>query len=321
MSMSLIEFLSSRLRISEREVAHLIATAPERYKVYHIPKRSGGLREIAHPASELKAAQRAIIEGYLKHLPVHPAATAYKPGSSIRHNALAHVTNGPILKYDFRDFFPSLTEQAWISYCLEKGLFDRRDAIRSGRLLFRRPKNGRILRLSIGAPSSPIVSNILMYQFDDEMTTQLARHKVTYTRYADDLTFSAERTGYLTSVDSILRSVLNRMTSPKLRINEAKTVLATKKYHRQITGLVLTLDGRLSIGRDRKRNIRAAIHHFMNGKLDRKDQAKLAGLLAFARDIEPAFYARMERVYSKDVIDRLKLSIVGYKRIEVHRGH
>lgn len=314
MTVSLIEFLSSKLRMNEREVAHLIATAPERYKVYHIPKRSGGLREIAHPASELKAAQRALIEGYLKHLPVHPAATAYKEGSSIRHNALAHVTNGPILKYDFRDFFPSLTEQAWISYCLEKGVFDRRDAIRSGRLLFRRPKNGRILRLSIGAPSSPIVSNILMYHFDDEITRQLARHKVTYTRYADDLTFSAERTGYLTSVDPILRSVLNRMTSPKLKINEQKTVLATRKYHRQVTGLVLTLDGRLSIGRERKRNIRSAIHHFVLEKLEIRDQVRLAGLLAFAKDIEPAFYARMERVYTKDVMDRLKMSVTGYKR-------
>lgn len=314
MTSALIEFLARELRISERELATLIATAPERYKVYTIPKRSGGRREIAHPASELKVAQRALVRQYLSALPVHPCATAYKPQSSIRLNAERHVHNRAILKYDFKDFFPSITERAWLTYCSRHSLFDRSDALIAARILFRRPKGGTILRLSIGAPSSPILSNILMNEFDREVNERVSKHKITYTRYADDLTFSAERTWNLKVVNKILRDVMREVGTPNITINEKKTVLVTPKYHRQVTGLVLTLDGRVSLGRVRKRNIRAAIHRFKLGQLDRRAQVNLAGTLAFAKDVEPEFFTRMERVYGKDTIDNLKRTVLGYKR-------
>ncbi|UZK69966.1 retron St85 family RNA-directed DNA polymerase [Sphingomonas sp. S1-29] len=312
--MTLTETLLRELRISERELATLVRTAPERYKVYTIPKRTGGTREIAHPASELKTAQRVVVKSYLETLPVHPCATAYRPGASIRQNAERHSHNRAILKYDFTEFFPSITERAWLSYCDENETFGRQDAIMSGRLLFRRPKGGRILRLSIGAPSSPILSNVLMNAFDRAIYDRVTPHKITYTRYADDLTFSAERTWNLKVVDGIIRSVINRLSYPKLTINNKKTILVTPKYHRQITGLVLTLDGRVSLGRDRKRNIRSAIFHYSQGKLDRKAEVKLAGTLAFAKDVEPEFYTRMERVYGKELIDNIKFSVNGYQR-------
>jgi hypothetical protein len=314
MTSPLTQFLVRELRISERELSTFVATAPERYKVYHIPKRRGGVREIAHPASELKVAQRALIREFLCHLPVHPCATAYRPGSSIRANAERHSHNRPILKYDFKNFFPSITEHAWLAYCEKHDLFDRRDAVMAGRILFRRPKGGRILRLSIGAPSSPVLSNVLLNEFDREVYDRVSEHKITYTRYADDMTFSALRTWNLREVDKLLRSVLSGMTSPKLELNNSKTILVTPKYHRQVTGLVLTLDGRVSLGRTRKRNIRAAIHHFILKRLDLHEQVRLAGLLAFAKDVEPEFYTRMERVYSKEVVDQIKHSVRGYRR-------
>jgi RNA-directed DNA polymerase len=316
MSSDLIEFLMRELLISRREIDRLIHSAPERYKVYYIIKRSGGFREIAHPATELKVAQRAIAREYLNKLPIHQCATAYKPGSSIKQNAEMHIHNRPILKYDFKDFFPSITEQAWLSYCMKHELFERADAIRSGRLLFRRPRGGRILRLSVGAPSSPVLSNILLNDFDEEINSRVLDHKITYTRYADDMTFSALRTGNLMVVDKILRSAINRIKSPRLIINSDKTIMVTPKYRRQVTGLILTLDGKVSIGRDRKREIRAAIHHYALGKLDSAMAAKLAGNLGFAKDVDPEFFKRMEMVYGRDILNQLKQSVKGYKRKE-----
>lgn len=314
---SLTEFLMREMRMSERELSMLISTAPDRYKVYYIKKRSGGLREIAHPAKELKVAQRAIMNRYLNDLPVHPCATAYRKGASIRLNAERHRESGPIFKMDFKEFFPSITERAWLLYCKKSGIFDREDAIRTGRLLFRRPRGGRVLRLSIGAPSSPILSNILLHEFDQQVHDRVADHKITYTRYADDMTFSAKRTGNLTVVESIVRSVLYRMKTPKLQINTDKTNLVTPKYSRRITGLVITNDCKVSLGRERKRAMRAEVHHFTVGKLDLAAQAKLAGNLAFAKDADPDFYASMERVYGQEVIARLKASVKGFKR----QGH
>lgn len=314
MTSEVVKMLMQELRSSEREILHLVATAPERYKVYSIKKRSGGMREIAHPSIELKMAQRAIIKNILSDLPIHDCATAYRKGSSIRINAQIHAHNRPILKYDFREFFPSITEQAWLSYCESNEIFDRTDAIVLGRLLFRRAKHGRVLRLSIGAPSSPILSNILLNHFDAEVQKRVSEHKIAYTRYADDMTFSAKRTYNLTVVDAILRSVINQMSSPKLQINENKTNLVTTKFRRQITGIVLTNDGRVSIGRDRKRKLRAAIHRFSLGQASFEQIAHTAGMLAFASDVEPEFEQRMERVYGRDIILKLKGAGRAYRR-------
>lgn len=314
MTSELYNLLTKELRISERELLSLIASAPERYKTYYIPKRTGGLREIAHPAFELKIAQKVIIDRFLVNLPVHPCATAYRKGASIRENAERHCHNRAILKYDFENFFPSITERAWLSYAARHSIMEKSDAIAAGRLLFRRPKGGRILRLSIGAPSSPILSNILLNEFDKQIYDRVSAHKITYTRYADDMTFSAERTWNLREVDKIIRSVIRSLGSPNLKINSAKTNLVTPKYHRQITGLVLTLDGKVSLGRDRKRLIRSRVHHAITGKLSKEELVNLAGTLAFAKDVEPEFYANLERVYGEDCMKMIKYSVRGYVR-------
>lgn len=310
------EMLKRDLRVSERELQALIATAPKRYKVYTIPKRSGGQRVIAHPAFELKVAQRVLISNLLQHLPVHPNATAYKTGSSVRLNAYRHVHNRPILKYDLENFFPSITEQAWLSYCEKHEVLDRDDAIASARLLFRREKGSTVLRLSIGAPSSPVLSNVLMNEFDREVSRRTAEHKITYTRYADDMTFSAERTWNLREVDPILRSVISNLSAPELTINERKTTFTTMKYRRQITGVILTPDKRLSLGRERKRLIRAMLHHFITDRLNLRDKAVAAGMLAFAQDVEPEFYVRMELAYGADSLVLLKKEAALYRRPE-----
>lgn len=308
------DFLMRRTGIGTHALDRLIATAPERYAVYRIPKRRGGYRTIAQPAYEIKELQYLLIEYLLTQLPVHQAATAYQKGHSIRLNAIRHVNNGPIKKYDFTEFFPSITEFAWLSYCVDNDTLGREDAIATGRLMFRRPKGGRILRLSIGAPSSPILSNILMYDFDRMISERVSAEGVTYTRYADDLTFSAPRTGHLTSVDRILKTCLREVKYPTLKINPDKTVLATKRYKRQVTGIILTNDNRLSIGRDRKRDIRSKIHHAEKGDLNLKELAELAGILTFARDVEPEFYTRMERVYGTDALESIRLSVRTYRR-------
>jgi RNA-directed DNA polymerase len=131
---------------------------------------------------------------------------------------------------------------------------------------------------------------------------------VTYTRYADDLAFSAKRTGYLTGVERVLRRTIREIKSPSLTINENKTVLATRKYRRMVTGLILTNDGTVSLGHDRKRAIRAALHHAEQGRLTIPEQAHLAGLLAFVQGVEPEFFTRLVARYGAELIGAVKAS-------------
>ena len=293
--------------LPEREIKRIITNAPARYKEYRIRKRQGGWRDIAHPARELKALQRVLEQEYLIQLPVHAAAMAYRRGRSIRDNALMHVENGPILKMDFKDFFPSIRPPDWYAYCDDRGLFpDTAERHYTANILFFRRKGSGVLRLAIGAPTSPHLSNLLMYQFDALISDMVADDYVTYTRYADDLTFSAKRTGYLVRVEAAVRQAIRAISWPKLAINEEKTVLATTKYHRQVTGLVLTNSQTVSLGRDRKRIIRATLHRYALGQLPADAAIKLAGNLAFVNAVEPEFLARLERKYGADVLGTLK---------------
>jgi RNA-directed DNA polymerase len=273
----LLALLVAGTGLSEPDVIRIVSNAPQRYKSYTIAKRRGGERIISQPARELKVLQRILTQEFVSKLPVHQSATAYRIGSSIKQNALAHASNGPIFKFDFANFFPSISARDWTNYCGREEIgLDARDIWISTNVFFHRWSRQGRLSLAIGAPSSPCLSNVLMNEFDARISAAVGGDQVTYTRYADDLTFSARRTGYLNQVEKILRRTIKEIKSPSLTLNESKTVLATKKYKRFVTGLVLTNDGKVSLGHERKRTIRAALNNYANNKLNIQEQARLS---------------------------------------------
>lgn len=305
----LVALLSSETGLSPSVVRRIAWTAPRRYKVYQIPKKAGGTRTIAHPAREVKLLQRAFLSAVLSHLPVHVAATAYQKGKSLKDNVIPHAGAGPILKLDFREFFPSIRAKDWTAYCQRHDLFALdADIHLSASLLFRRAKGDHVLRLSIGAPTSPALSNVLLYDFDEVVWRAVAERYVTYTRYADDMTFSAPRTGFLQGVTSIVARAVRELQHPKLELNGAKTRLVTTKFHRDVTGLTLALDGRVTIGQLRKRNIRAGIHNTSMGEINSDQLRVLSGHIAFAESIEPGFIEKLKVKHGADLIDEIMLA-------------
>ena len=94
----------------------------------------------------------------------------------------------------------------------------------------------------------------------------------------------------------MVRDLVGQLAYPRLAINEGKTVFASRAGRRVITGVTITNDHRLSIGRERKRAIRAMYHHMLRGSLDDKGQQELRGLIAFAENIEPGFKMWLEEM-------------------------
>lgn len=301
--------------IRESDVRRIMLTAPIKYKTYPILKRSGKKRMISQPTPEVKILQRALARIFLNHLPIHPAATAYRQGMSLVDNVTPHLQAGPILKMDFRDFFPSIRSEDWESYCRETGcLTDPQDILLTSHLLFQRPKGGRVLRLAIGAPSSPVMSNILMMKIDTAIADKMSEDQITYTRYADDLTFSAKRTGYLVKTISDVASIIRAHQFPKLALNAEKTTYITKRYGRYVTGLTITNDGQISIGRDKKRLIRATVHRSAKGELSKDETQILAGMLAYVNAVEPGFIDVLRAKYGPDVIEAAqKVYLIGHR--------
>ena len=105
----IIETIAAQTGLPRDYVASIIRTASHRYKTYQIPKKTGGMRTIHHPARELKFLQRWVSTNALNRLPVHQAAFAYRNGKNIGHHASRHTGNNFLLKVDFEEFFPSIT--------------------------------------------------------------------------------------------------------------------------------------------------------------------------------------------------------------------
>lgn len=288
---SLFRRLLDATPFSEDELYLLVLTAPSRYKDHEILKRHGrGKRLISQPTKEVKFMQRVIVGHELAGLDVSTAATAYTRGRSIKDHATPHAKHRYLLKLDFKDFFPSITEDV-IKYCLRRDRqYSEAELLIICRLLCRKPKGEPGLRLSIGAPSSPFVSNYVMVEFDRLIGKFVEERGGTYSRYADDLALSTSVPGLLDVFEGEVRRLLREEVAYLgLSLNEKKTVNVSKKNKRTLTGLTLSNDGGVSIGRERKRQIRAAINAYSKGLLSPQDVATLRGHLAFIWSVDRLF--------------------------------
>lgn len=297
---------ANALKLTLSETLAIAATGPKRYRVYQIAKRSGGQRTICQPSRELKALQYVLIRNILRELLVHEAATAYVPGGSIKDNAARHAYGRVIYKIDFRSFFPSIRAGDWEAYVRQKLPEMTKEDVRfTQHVLFWGEGSGEPRCLSIGAPSSPYLSNALMFDFDRHLAERCLEVGIAYTRYADDLTFSTD--GFLDkqAVRGLIRSAISAGFVPRLTINEDKTILVSKSTRRRVTGLIITNDGKVSLGRERKRLISSMVDHAGKGDLDIEQLPTLRGWLAYANDVEPDFIGRLRRRYSLELVNRL----------------
>lgn len=307
MTIDLRAALRESLGVNEKQLNRLILRAPHTYKIYTIPKRTGGLRTIAQPAKETKFLQYWLIENLFHRLPVHTCATAYVAKASISQNASLHKNSSYLAKFDFKNFFTSIKAEALISHFskhLDQYLSET-DIQDVARICSIKPEGGGKLCLSIGAPSSPILSNSIMFEFDAAVSAWSEAHGFVYSRYADDLAFSTSVKGVCSEVEPAIRKIVRSLEYPRLTFNNKKTTLVSKKYQRRITGLIITNDGAVSLGRERKRTISSLVHKYSLGALSEDDAYRLQGLLAFALDVEPGFLSRVAAKYGSAVIQEI----------------
>ncbi len=173
------------------------------YRRFTIPKRSGGDRVISAPRARLKKLQHWILEHVLNKLPLAPPAHGFRPGHSTVTNAVPHLQSAIVINVDLKDFFPTVT------YPRVKGLFrkigyseevatvlglvctepDLVETVLDGITYYvaRGPR-----RLPQGAPTSPAITNALCRRLDKRIAGFAAKHAMTFTRYADDLTLSTK---------------------------------------------------------------------------------------------------------------------------------
>ncbi|SET24273.1 retron St85 family RNA-directed DNA polymerase [Thorsellia anophelis] len=308
--MNIEKYLSENLSINISALHSFSRTAPHRYKVYSIPKRnSKGERIIAHPSKELKFIQKMIIKKLTDILPLHESVISYRKKKSIVNNVIPHLNSSFLLKIDLKDFFPSIEPDLFFEQCklLDIHFSDNDKKLLTGFLFWRNRKSSK-LQLSIGAPSSPLISNFILYRFDDRITKLCASYNVNYTRYADDLSFSTISNSILLKLSEEISAMLQEIFQGRFLINHEKTIFSSKASNRHITGITITNSGEMSLGRNFKRNISACIHKFTLNQLPQEELLKLKGHLSFFKHVEPYFILRMESKYGKHILDKIRKS-------------
>lgn len=299
----LIDEISRQSGISSTFITTLARTASHRYKKYQIPKKQGGMRTIFHPSRQLKFLQRWLVTNVLSGIAVHSSATAYIPGSSILKNASVHVRNNFLLRLDFRDFFPSIRSKD-IERHLEDNISNLPDGISSEDINFITMVATRDGGIVIGAPSSPILANQIMLQFDERIANICAQNRVFYTRYADDMYFSTNERNVLFSIHCEVVDILDTISYPRLEQNSTKVFHTSRKRKRLVTGLSLTSDKKVSLGRTKKRTIRTQLYLHSRGELSPIQSGYLYGYLCYAESVEPAFVDALRRKFGSQLVEQ-----------------
>ena len=208
---------------------------------------------------------------------------------------------------DMADFFPSISE-ALVIRLLTRGAElgywagDPECARVVARLACCARKGVGELSLSIGAPSSPAVSNALFFDSDNAIQQICQSMGVIYSRYADDMYFSTRAVNVLSSVEQRVRETL-RFT-PNFRVNDEKTIRTSSKHRVSVTGLVVTPEHKVSVGRALKRGVRTRLFLALAGRLEASEFASLRGTIAYIHGVEPSFVESLVEKFGRAEFDR-----------------
>ncbi|MEX1665059.1 retron St85 family RNA-directed DNA polymerase [Zhongshania arctica] len=307
--MHIKEAIAADLSIPDSLIEEAISVARAHVKIFHIKKRSGGTREIFHPSKKLKTIQYWLIYSVFSHMSVHEASMAYRDGISILHNARKHRSSRFFLKMDLKDFFPSISYNDFIpilrrwhdqtkpEWVLDK---DAENLIKT--VCFY--KNDC---LAIGYPSSPIISNIVMSDFDFKVSALIADEKygkVIYTRYADDLVLSTDKKGACSHLKVELGELIKSTMSPKITVNDDKTKLGSSTGgSASVTGLKVCANGHITIYKKQKDHIRLLLSLYSKGALNPEEEKSLVGHLSYCHYVAPEFYTKVSKKYFKEIYD------------------
>lgn len=308
--MLIVEQIAKSTGFSLAYLLKLVRRAPHSYQHYKITKKGGGTRDIYHPSAELKVIQLWIVDRILNSLPVHPCVYSYKNGVNVAMHAERHRKGNFLVRLDIKNFFPSITDLD-VRHLLYNNthriplqLLDD-DINFICRLVCRADNQNKKLALTIGAPSSPTISNAILYEFDVCVANHCNDFGVTYTRYSDDMYFSTNESNILEGIVDYVRITLKNMSCPKLELNEKKTVFTSRKRRRVVTGITLTSDNKLSIGRETKRQIKTQVFLFIRNKLDQENIVRLRGKLSYYRSVEPQFLESLINKFGEEQIFKL----------------
>lgn len=286
------EELASVFNIDAKRIKILSGQNRRFYRRYEVPKRSGGNRTITQPNREMKSVQACVLRLILDKLQPSPYATAFIRKSDLLNNCRPHTQNRYFLCLDLEDFFPSIGFRRVSN--VFKSIGYSSDASRMLAELC--TCNGSLPQ---GAVTSPSLSNLISSKLDRRLAGLCAKLGITYTRYADDLTFSCNNPKLRRKILPTVKSIISE---EGFIINYNKTKLMGPDSQCEVTGLVKnSTKPEFSIGRRRLRIIRAEMYAIAKGGSGLKYRDKLAieGVLGFVKSVSQCQYEYLSSYWNR----------------------
>ncbi|MBE5745353.1 MAG: RNA-directed DNA polymerase [Clostridiales bacterium] len=220
-------------------------------KHYHnafIPKSDGTKRKLSVPDLILKKVQRSIADNILAYYPTSKYACAYAYGASVQKNAMPHVGKKKILKLDIEGFFDNIIYSRVKETVFFKEKFSEPIRILLSMLCY------YLDSLPQGAPTSPAITNIIMYDFDEKIGSYCAEKGIAFTRYCDDMTFSGDF-----NEKEIIELVKSELKKLGLFLKNRKTAVVPNKKRQIVTGIVV--NEKINLTKEYKKKIRQEMYY------------------------------------------------------------
>jgi retron-type reverse transcriptase len=205
-------------------------------------------REITAPSLKLKMRQRWILDHILIKTPLSNCCHGFVEGRSIVTNAKQHIGYKQMLLLDIKDFFPSIKQENTNNIFVNLG-YSKSAAFRLAEICCFEGV------LPQGAPTSPCLANIRCKDLDDELLQMSKLYNVEYTRYADDMAFSAD-----TDLFFLIEIVRKILLKYHFSVNECKTRLYKEGSRKLITGILVKEDC-LKLTKQFKRKLKQEIYY------------------------------------------------------------
>ena len=234
--------------------------AQSHYHYQWLKKKGGGHRLIEAPKHQLRRAQEKILLEILGKVPLHPAAHGFAVGRSIKTNAEPHLKKRVVVKMDLENFYPTVRFSRVVSifraigFSREVGIWLARICTSALPLKFESPP-GELNRwvltpynsrhLPQGAPTSPALANLSAYLLDRRLSGMARKFRATYTRYADDLTFSGDAK-FLSGLRNFIPLVRGIIRRERFSLHQSKTKVMRSNQHQRVTGVVVNEKTNLS---------------------------------------------------------------------------
>lgn len=258
--------------ITVKGIKYFLYNKEEKYSTFDIAKKSGGTRTINSPHKYLKKVQRLLNYCFQSVFTPMPQATGFVPGRSVVTNAQMHTGKKYVYNIDIKDFFPSISFFRVWAVLSKVNPFRLDNEV--ARIVANLCCNDGVLPQ--GAPTSPVISNIICMRLDRKMYFLSKELGFTYSRYADDITISSNQdifsNEFKENISSIIKEEGFELNMKKERLQKFDVEESGKKIRQrqEVTGIIV--NKKTNVSRRYIRDLRAALFNWEKHGYERASQ-------------------------------------------------